>query len=93
MTIHIGSRYEDSVVDFVAFSSNGDAAPIVFYEFSDIGQIQYIEYLWKEGDRLDQVAAKFYQYPDHWWIIAEYNPHVVDPQNIPAGTKLRIPSV
>lgn len=93
MPIHIGSRYEDSVVDFVAFSSNGDAAPIVFYEFSDIGRIEYIEYTWKDGDRLDQVAANFYQYPDHWWIIAEYNPHISDPQNIAAGTKLRIPNV
>ena len=93
MTIHIGSRYEDSVVDFVAFSSNGDVAPIVFYEFSDIGQINYTEYTWKEGDRLDQIAYRFYQYPDHWWIIAEYNPQVSDHQNIPAGTKLRIPNV
>lgn len=93
MTIHIGSRYENSVVDFVAFSEAGDTAPIVFYEFSNIGRIQYTEYTWKEGDRLDQVAAEFYSYPDHWWILAEYNPHIVDPQNIKAGTKIRIPSV
>jgi nucleoid-associated protein YgaU len=93
MTIYLGSRYENSVVDFVSFTPSTDAAPIVFYEFTDIGRIEYNTYTWKEGDRLDQVAMNFYSNPERWWLIAEYNPEVSDHQNIPAGTVLRMPSV
>lgn len=93
MTIYLSSRYENSVVDFVAFTGTSDAAPIVFYEFTDIGLINYNTYTWKEGDRLDQVAMEFYGDPEKWWLIAEYNPEVSDHQNIPAGKVLRIPSV
>ena len=93
MTIYLGSRYENAVVDFVSFTSSQDAAPIVFYEFSNIGLINYNTYTWKEGDRLDQLAMQFYSNPEKWWLIAEYNPEVTDHQNIPAGTVLRIPRV
>ena len=93
MTIYLGSRYENAVVDFVSFTSSQDAAPIVFYEFSNIGLINYNTYTWKEGDRLDQLAMQFYSNPEKWWLIAEYNPEVTDHQNIPAGKVLRIPRV
>lgn len=93
MTIYIGSRYENAVVDYVSFTQNMDAAPVVFYTFGNIGVMDYHEYVWRSGDRLDQLAMQFYSDPERWWIIAEYNPQVVDFQNIPAGTKLRIPSV
>lgn len=93
MTIYLGSRYENAVVDFVSFTSSQDAAPIVFYEFSNIGLINYNTYTWKEGDRLDQLAMQFYSNPEKWWLIAEYNPEVADHQNIPAGKVLRIPRV
>lgn len=93
MTIYLGSRYENSVVDFVAYNTPESAAPVVFYSFTDIGRISYNEYVWKEGDRLDQLAVSFYRYPEAWWIIAEYNPQITDPTNIPAGTVLRIPNV
>ena len=93
MTIYLGSRYEPSVVDFVAFTPTTSALPVVFYQFTDIGLINYATYTWKEGDRLDQVAMEFYSSPEQWWLIAEYNPEISDPQNIPAGTVLRIPNV
>ena len=93
MTIHIGSRYEYAVVDFVAFRSDLHAAPIVFYTFSDIGRVSYHEYTWRTGDRLDNLAMHFYSNPERWWIIPEYNPQIVDFQNIPAGTILKIPNV
>lgn len=93
MTIYLGSRYEDSVVDFVSFTESTDAAPVVFYDFSDIGYIEYSEYVWKNGDRLDNVAMSFYRDPEKWWVIPEYNPEIVDIHNIPSGTTLRIPHV
>lgn len=93
MTIYLGSRYEESVVDFIATKSVEDVAPVVFYEFTDIGRIEYTEYVWKDGDRLDNVSMKFYGHPERWWLIAQYNPELSDIMNIPAGTKLRIASV
>lgn len=93
MTIYLGSRYENSLVDFVALNYRRDAYPIVFYQFSDLGLMTYSEYTWKTGDRLDSLAMSVYRDPERWWIIAEANPEVLDIQNIPAGTVLRIPSV
>jgi nucleoid-associated protein YgaU len=93
MPIYLGSRYETALVDFVALSPRGDAAPVVFYEFSDLGRMTYAEYRWQAGDRLDALAMEYYRDPERWWIIAEANPEVLDIQNIPAGTVLRVPSV
>jgi phage tail protein X len=93
MTIYLGSRYEDSKVDFLDLSDSGDGYPVVFYEFSSLGRLTYSIYRWKRGDRLEALAMKFYRDPERWWIIAEANPEVADVQVIPAGTVLRIPNV
>lgn len=93
MTIYLGSRYETATVDFLSLTPGGDAAPVIFYRFSGLGKMTYLEYTWKAGDRLESLAMKFYRDPEYWWIIAEANPEVIDIQNIPAGTTLRIPSV
>lgn len=93
MTIYIGSRYEDSVVDFISLSEDGDATPVVFYDFSPLGLLSYEEYTWKRGDRLDAVAFEFYRDADKWWIIPEYNPQIADPTSIAPGTVIRIPRV
>lgn len=93
MTIYLGSRYEEATVDFLALTPTGDAIPVVFYNFSDLGLMTYSEYSWKSGDRLESLAMRFYRDPELWWVIAEANPQVTDVQSIPAGTILRIPSV
>jgi hypothetical protein len=92
MAIFLGSRYEDSLVDFYSTKYYSDPAPVVFYKFSALpATLRYIEYTWKEGDRIDNIAFKYLSYPDKWWVLGEYNPHVKDLTNIPAGTKLVIP--
>lgn len=93
MAIRLGSRYELSVVDYISLDALGDSYPVVFYEFEDLGTLTYQEYPWKEGDRLDNLAVKFYRNPKLWWIIAEANPEIEDIQYIPSGTLLRIPNV
>jgi hypothetical protein len=55
--------------------------------------MDYVEYLWKDGDRLDQLAFQFFSFPERWWIIAEVNPKVTDFLNIKPGTVLKIPRV
>lgn len=93
MTIFLGSRYEASVVDFVNIDGSGNAVPIVFYEFSDLGLLSYFEHKWTAGDRLEALATTYYRDPERWWVIAEANPEIEDIQNIPSGKILRIPSV
>ena len=43
-----------------------------------------------EGDRLDNLAFKFYGDPNLWWYIGKANN--LTSMNIPAGTSLRIPA-
>lgn len=90
MAIYRGSRYEDSVVDFVVFEENGDALPVVFYEFTQFGFVPFIEHTVEDGDRLDQLADKYYKTPGLWWLIPEFNPQVKDTLNLVPGTVLRI---
>lgn len=93
MTIYRGSRYEYSTVDYFSTTVNGTDEPVVFYNFSDLGYVRYWQHTYVEGERLDQIAYKYYQRPQYWWIIPEYNPEITDLNNIPAGTVLRIPNV
>ena len=93
MTIYKGSRYEYSTIDFVSKTLNGQANPIVFYDFTTLGGVTYIEHSYVEGERLDQIAFKYYRDPAFWWIIPEFNPQVTDFTAIPVGTVLKIPNV
>lgn len=93
MTIFKGSRYENSVIDFISTDVNGDSLPVVFYEFSEPGLIVYQEHYYVAGERLDEIAHKYYKRPSLWWYILEFNPQITDVFNIEAGTVIRIPSV
>lgn len=88
-----GSRYEYSTIDFIATDPNGGSYPIVFYKFSDLGLINYYEHVYVQGERLDQIAQKYYQRPAFWWYIIEYNPQIKDFLNIQPGTIIRVPRV
>ena len=44
----------------------------------------------QDGDRCDNLAARFYGDVDFWWFIAKVNG--LTTMNIPAGTSLRIPA-
>ena len=92
MSIYKGSRYEYSTIDFVITKVGGEAKPIVFYTITPLGRLTYREHTFTLGERLDQLAAKYYKNPENWWIIAEFNPDV-DFTNIPVGKILRIPNV
>jgi hypothetical protein len=90
MAIYRGSRYDNALVDFVTTEVNGDALPVVLYEFSTFGVIQYVEHTIIEDERLDQIANKFYKNSKLWWLIPELNPQIKDTLTIPAGTKVKI---
>lgn len=54
-------------------------------------QSQLYGYVWKDGDRMDLVAAEFLGDSYAWWRITDINPEIVDPWNIAPGTAIRIP--
>ncbi len=45
----------------------------------------------QEGDRLDNLAQRFYKNASLWWYIARANN--LKTMNVPAGTSLRIPYI
>lgn len=49
-------------------------------------------YVFKEGDRLDILAYKYYKDPQLWWIILEANPNYLWEGDIQKGDVINIPS-
>ena len=46
-----------------------------------------------QGQTFQEIAAKWLGDPGQYWRIADLNPHVPYPDEIPMGTLLRIPAV
>jgi len=93
VTIKNNSRYINSIIEYIQLEENGPQLPIVFYTFSDLGRLSYKTHVYVEGERLDQIAFKYYNRPNLWWVIAEFNPQIFDPMSIAPGTELLIPNV
>jgi nucleoid-associated protein YgaU len=91
--IYQNSRYYNQLIDFVSFTKDGNANPILFYEFDVLGSVTWWSHTYQEGERLDSIAYKYYKRSDYWWLIPEYNPTIDDFANIVPGTVLRIPRV
>jgi hypothetical protein len=91
--IYQTSRYYTQLIDYIAFYPEGDNYPIVYYEVDTSGNSSWYEHVYSKGERLDQIAYKYYYRPDLWWLISEYNPNISDFNNIIPGTVLRIPRV
>lgn len=59
----------------------------------EVRTYKLIEVSGKLKDRIDLIAYEYLGNSQLWWIIAEVNrDKILDPLNIPVGTKLRIPS-
>lgn len=48
-------------------------------------------YVWKEYDRIDRIAANYFNDPTMWWKIMDANPQILSPQSIRPGQHIRIP--
>lgn len=46
-----------------------------------------------EGDRIDNIAFKFYGDPLRWWVIADANPQRLDWSSLIPGELIRVPTV
>jgi nucleoid-associated protein YgaU len=92
MTIYIGSRYEHSTIDFVSTSLGAPAYPIVFYTPRIPKAVIYTEHVYVLGERIDQIAYKYYNDSKFWQLILDLNPSIKDINNITPGTVLKIPN-
>lgn len=52
---------------------------------------RYYMYTSKEGDTFDLLSLRVLGDPSLWWKIADLNPHVPFPDQIPMGTNIRLP--
>ena len=55
-------------------------------------QDEYFVITMREENRLDIVANDYYNNPKFWWMIAIAN-NIIDPFDVPIGTRVRIPDV
>ena len=93
MTIYVGSRYENDPVDRVIVPT-GEFVPAVYH--SRPPEVQFFGYslhVCGYGERLEQLAAEHLSDPELFWVIANANPEVFYPDDIPVGTVLRIPNI
>lgn len=88
--IYSDSRYADGVV-FNAWSPIKDSYQVTVYRKFPSSSTRFSIYQWKDEDRIESVAAKFLGSGASWWRIMDYNPEVINPLDIPVGTRLRIP--
>ena len=56
----------------------------------EVGSIQVTLYTTKEGERLDQIAGKFYDDGRYWWVIAAAS-NIGWWLQVPTGTRLIVP--
>jgi hypothetical protein len=89
--IFIDSRYEKSSVVPIADTRGRYRATIVPCCQPRVPD-SFTLHLVLDGERLDMLAAGSYGDSEMWWRIADANPELFFPDDIPAGTLLRIPA-
>lgn len=68
---------------------NGDVTVVAVY--NKVPEKQFMTYNSREGDSFEKLATRYLGGPVFYWRIAEINPHVLFPDRIPTGTRIRIP--
>lgn len=84
-----GSRYEGAVVTTV--KSDRGYSTVVFREFKQPGLVG--EFIIRENETLMDLAHRAYGDAELWWHIADANPELLYPDQIPAGTVVKVPNV
>ena len=85
------SRYYDGPLAQVKHKYTGDYTIAVFREFPTDVTYKYIDYVWKDGDSLGELAKNFIGHSKYWWQILEINQLISDPFSIEPGTVIKVP--
>jgi len=91
MAVYRDSRYDDGDAQQIKNKTTGAYAWTVYRQFPESRVINYIDYTWVDGDRLDYIAAIYYGDPKLWWEILDANPGLPDALEISPGTIIRVP--
>ncbi len=90
--IHYNSRYDVAGEVVVVPNRYGDEMiKTVFRVFPDGQSGVYGQYVWRDGDRIDQVANFFVGNASRWWEIMDLNPEIHSPAEIAPGMSIRVP--
>jgi hypothetical protein len=61
-----------------------------FFDEEDIEKLEYIEYVWKNGDTFWKLAKRYLDSPRNWWVIASINKKPTE-SHIEIGETIKIP--
>lgn len=90
--IHYNSRYDlAGEVAAVPDRYGTGINQTVFRVFPETSSGVFGEYVWKDGDRIDQLATFFLGNASRWWEIMDLNPEIHSPSEIAPGTAIRVP--
>lgn len=81
------SRYKDATLRVVPMAS-GTVSVIRRFPYSPTGS-SYV--VWKQGMRLDLLAAQLFGQSDEWWRILDLNPTIQSPTDLRPGMALLVP--
>jgi LysM repeat protein len=85
------SRYYDGPLSQTQHKYTGQYEISVYRKFPTSKEINYLTYIWKDGDSLSNLAEKYCGGAKYWWEIMDINPEIVDAISIGAGTVIRVP--
>lgn len=85
------SRYYTGPLAQTQKKYTGEYIISVFRKFPDSQAINYITYIWKDGDSLAKLSEIYGVGAKYWWEIMDINPEILDPFAITPGTVLRVP--
>ena len=98
------SRYKENkilqnnAVEYKDAFINRGVTQITHYSFEklkalkveDIRNIDVVRHTWQSGDRYFKLAARYYNDPSYWWIIAYFNNKPLE-TDVSVGDTLLIP--
>lgn len=84
------SRYANAAIER-ATDAKGVTRPTLYQQPIAGGTTRYRFHRASQGERLDLLAHSLWGDPNLWWVIANYNPEVTTPDDVPAGMLIRIP--
>ena len=85
-----GSRYSHVEV-ITPLAPNGDTPEVLALRVIE-ARASTFRYVVSEGDRLDQLAARFYGDPTKYWLILDANPDTLNPFDLlQPGIAINVP--
>ncbi len=91
MAIDTNSRYANNKL--VAVEIDGRTRTTIVIEPPDEQRITFSTYVWQDGDQIEYLSWSAYGDEQAWWVIADANPEILYWNDLPRGTKVRVPSV